>query len=139
MYKQDYLMRMLKQFFEMLEKLIEMKKKKKHEEVQVYLNEIFNSFLEQPKEFYSHLSTEEIIHSFQEEQREIKVEIVAELFYQDASLNNDTELFRKSLILYEYLQKQSSTYSFGRAEKIEKIKAILQEATAQNEEHNLTI
>lgn len=125
MIRKDYLMRILKQFFEFIEKLIEIKQKKKPDEVRTYLNEIYETYLNHSAEYYLQLSREEIINAFEEEEREIKMEMLAELLYQDGLLDSGLAKLEKSLNLYDYLQKHSNTYSFNRVQRIEELKYLI--------------
>lgn len=129
MMQKDFIMRLIQQFFETIERLIKMKSKK-HDiaEVQTYLNEMYDTFLKNPGDFYHSANIEDIVLSFKNDEKEPMLEILSELLYQDALLrNNQPELLIKALRLNEYLQEYSMTFSFSRQLRIDEIKNILEQ------------
>ena len=60
-----------------------------------------------------------------EELAEILFFIAEELNIKNADIGKMKKLYERSLIIYEILDKTSSTYSFDRHSKIEKIKKVL--------------
>lgn len=129
MIQRDFIMRLIKQFFEAVEKLIEMKSKKHDRiEVQAYLNEMYDTFLKEPADFYHSANIEDIILSFKNDKKEPILEILSELLYQDAILRgNQHDLLVKALKLNEYIHEHSTTFSFNRQSRIDEIKNILKQ------------
>jgi hypothetical protein len=127
MIQKDYIMRLIKQFFEAVERLIKMKSKEHDRmEIQTYLNEMYDTFLKKSGDFYHSTEIEEIIQSFKNDEKEPMLEILSELLYQDALLrDNQHELLIKALKLNEYMQEHSATFSFNRQLRIDEIKKML--------------
>lgn len=126
MIERDYILRILQQFFELLERLIHNKAKQGTGQTQTTLDTLYGSFLGRPAEFYKENSLDEIIQSFGETDHLPKIEMLSELLYQDALLKEEGEARRtilgKSLSLFEYLDAHSTTYSVSRQQKINEVR-----------------
>lgn len=131
MIHKDYLLRILQQFFEEIAKYLRNKKEYEIEnpQLQTQLTGLYTTFFNQTADFYISKSADEIITSFDEQERLIKIEMLSELIYQDALLKPQGEtrqqLLQKSLDLFEYLNAHSATYSIPREQEMEQIKHLI--------------
>lgn len=131
MIHKDYLLRILQQFFEEIAKYLRNKKEYEIEnpQLQTQLTGLYTTFFNQTADFYISKSADEIIASFDEQERPIKIEMLSELIYQDALLKPQGEtrqqLLQKSLDLFEYLNAHSATYSIPREQEMEQIKHLI--------------
>lgn len=131
MIHKDYLLKILQQFFEEIAKYLRNKKEYEIEnpQLQTQLTGLYTTFFNQTADFYISKSADEIITSFDEQERLIKIEMLSELIYQDALLKPQGEtrqqLLQKSLDLFEYLNAHSATYSIPREQEMEQIKHLI--------------
>ena len=121
-------MRLLQQFFEALEKLVEERDKKNGPELQLQLQSIYRAYFNHPPTFYYDQDAEYILNEMRQnyggEELLTRINMLSELLHQDALLKEPEEqkyLLRKSLFLLKYLDEHSNTFSFERKGKIEEI------------------
>lgn len=121
-------MRLLQQFFETLEKLVEERDKKNGPELQLQLQSIYRAYFNHPPTFYYNQDAEYILNEMRQnyggEELLTRINMLSELLHQDALLKEPEEqkyLLRKSLFLLKYLDEHSNTFSFERKGKIEEI------------------
>lgn len=121
-------MRLLQQFFEALEKLVEERDKKDGPELQLQLQSIYRAYFNHPSTFYYDQDAEYILNEMGQnyggEELLTRIDMLSELLYQDALLKESEEqkyLLRKSLFLLDYLDTHSDTFSFERRGKIGEI------------------
>ena len=131
MLEKDYIMRLIRQFFEALEKLIEKRGKEEGTTLQIEVNGMYRSYFHQPQDFEAGM---DIILAymqarFSEEECLQRMELLAELLRFDASLKPSTEegqmLNEKALELLTFADTHSDTFSLERRRKMEEIKAQL--------------
>jgi hypothetical protein len=132
MIERDYIMRLLKEFFNALNKLINKVETNNLEDAHVYLDELYEQFFKHSKSFfYNHeiQSICKIVITDDVKTSALKSEMLAELLLIDGRLNNTNErrndLLSKSLFLFEFAEKNSQTYSEERLTKIRSIQKEL--------------
>ena len=126
MLQRDYIMRLIQLFFEALAKFLRNKENQKLDVLRPELDELYKTFLKYPRDHFKDMSIDEIINSFNDEEKLYKLEIVAELFYQDALLGEvDRLLLEKSLALFRYVDLNGDVFSFDRNRKVGEITEIL--------------
>lgn len=128
MLQRDYIMRLLQDFVEALEKLVEERDKHVGPELQLQLQSIYRAYFNHPHTFYYNQDAEYILNDLGQnyggEELLTRIEMLSELLYQDALLKEPEEqnyLLRKSLYLLIYLDEHSDTFSFERRGKISEI------------------
>lgn len=128
MLQRDYIMRLLQDFMEALEKLVEERGKHDGPELQLQLQSIYRAYFNHPHTFYYNQDAEYILNDLGQnyggEELLTRIEMLSELLYQDALLKEPEEqkyLLRKSLYLLIYLDEHSDTFSFERRGKISEI------------------
>ncbi len=127
MLQRDYIMKLIQLFFEAVAKFMRNKEGKATDVLYQEVDELYKTFLKFPRNHFHELTVDEIIGSFDDEERLYKVEIVAELFYQDALLTDeiDKQLLRKSLVLFKFVDLHSDTFSITRQRKASEIESLL--------------
>lgn len=129
MLQRDYIMRLIQLFFEALAKFLRKKENQTPDVLRPELDELYKTFLKYPRNHFKDMTIDEITDSFDEEEKLYKLEIVAELFYQDALLGEvDKQLLEKSLALFRYVDLNGDVFSFDRNRKIGEIEAILSQS-----------
>jgi len=123
-------MRMVKQFFDALTELVSGRYKDNVEEIRIQLSGLYEQYLGNNIAFFYNSSIESIIAGFVAEKDSIpRMEMLAELFYQDAMVQYDAalkrNLLKKSLALFNFLAANSHTYSIDRPTRIEAIQESL--------------
>lgn len=133
MLERDYIKRLIRQFFDALEKLIEKKEYLPQENIQLEFEGMYCTYFLKPKEFFCTQDGEYILmylcQTFEQHELLDRVEILSELLYQDALIQPagaaQKSLLEKSLYLLEYLDQHSDTFSFERKDKIAGIKKMI--------------
>ena len=125
-------MRLLQQFFEALEKLVEERDKKNGPELQLQLQSIYRAYFNHPPTFYYDQDAEYILNEMRQnyggEELLTRINMLSELLHQDALLKEPEEqkyLLRKSLFLLKYLDEHSNTFAFVRKGNIGEIESIV--------------
>ena len=124
MLQQDYIMRLIREFFAALARALE---KPEIEDRAKAIHQLYLQYLGD-YEFYQNATIEEgleRISHFPEEQRLYRTEMLAELYYAESDLRPapiaETLLWR-ALPLFEYVDRHSKLYSFDRLRKMDEIR-----------------
>ena len=133
MLERDYIKRLIRQFFEAIEKLKEEKEKEDIPTVQLQVNSMYTAYFLKSASFFYEQDTEFAIQylasSFSPDELLERVEMLSELFYQDALLKATHEarkdLLKKSLSLLTFLDTHSDTFSFERRAKMANLQALI--------------
>ena len=134
MFQRDYLMRQFEQLGQVLAKAIGFKDKNDYKSAMEVLEESSEKMLKEQLDFFNNIPDEEFVEKLlvKSENNLEYLHISAELLFQKGDIllqQNENEkainLLRKSLILFEYVQMNDTTYSLDRDFKIEAIKNIL--------------
>lgn len=127
MLQQDYIMRLIREFFAALQRALE---KPEIEDRTQAVHQLYERYLGE-YEFYQNATVEEALEAiadYPEEQRLYRVEILAELYYAEAGLRATPigeTLMRRALPLFEYVDLHSKIYSFDRKRKMEEIRRFI--------------
>ena len=128
MLQQDYIMRLIREFFAALQRALE---KNEIEDRTKAIHELYDQYVG-PYEFYQNATIEEVmkdIKRYPEEQRIHRLEMLAELYYVEAPLRVlpfSDQLYRQAYLLFRYIDSHSGVYSFDRKKKIEEIEKKIQ-------------
>lgn len=126
MLQRDLIMRVIQMFFEALAKFLRNKEGKSQDVLRRELEDLYKTFLKQSRHDFHNMSVEEIVASFNDDERIFKTEIVADLLYQDALVENeDRGVLTKALGLFKYVDLLSETFSIDRCRKIGEIESLL--------------
>ena len=134
MYEEDYFMKLIQEFFLALDKAIHGKKSLGNPSDQENsVSDLYGSYFQADSAFFYGYDVMTILGFLRERCEEqdlpMMVEMISELFYQDAMLKTDdalkANLLEKALFFLSYLDEQSDTYSVERKDKIALIKRML--------------
>lgn len=138
MIEQDYLLKILQDFFEAIGKLI------RHNEeaddasearMQARYDKIYEQFFRCPANHFYQLDKEDILDDLWAENNErkalAKTQMLSELLYRDALIKKNIlercDLLEKSLFLFEFMEHNSKTYSWDQENKMAHIRRLLEE------------
>lgn len=123
MIERDYIMRLIRQFLAAIARFLN---KKGQQDDQKEIEKLFETFVGDYT-FFHIASLEEIMDSFQkypEDERIYRIEMLAELFYQEADLKSEPfreEILDKAFELFSFVDRNSKTFSLDRINKINEI------------------
>lgn len=131
MLERDYIRRLIRQFFEEIEKLKDRKKKHAGASFQTEIASMYDAYFAHSASFFYEQDAEFILQTlvsdFPSGQIVQRLEMLADLLYFDSSVSTHPEalkfeLWRKSLFLYDYVDTHSDTFSFERRSRIAVLK-----------------
>lgn len=132
MLERDYIMRLVREFGRALELLL---KNKDREQQREEMRSMYNQYVG-PYEFYHTAAVEDVMDSFgqfPEGERLERMEMLAELYYAEADMLSGPMgdmLLEKALVLFEFVDRHSRTYSIERLTRIGNIRLKLAKARA---------
>lgn len=128
MIEQDYILRLMREFFEALELLL---RSKKSVEIKIEkLQQLYEQYVG-PADFYHAAPMEEVMASFERfkpEERLYKMEMLAELYFVDADWHTGPardELMQRALNMFRFVDRHGKTYSMDRLQKISQLEKQL--------------
>ena len=127
MIRQDYFIRLLKEFAAALQRAMAEKEYDKRREA---IKDLYTQFVGD-YQFYHTSTIDEVMkeaESFPEEERLMKLEMLAELYFAEADyLSNPFKevILNKAYSLYLFIDKYSNDYSIDRKHKLETLKELL--------------
>ncbi len=136
MYQKDYILRMIEMLGDFLRAIFGMISGSKYGEATEKLNEAYQSILRNDASFFKKIPANELTRKLIEEHNYTNghLEILAELFYAEAFLNESKsqltgslEYYRKSLLLFEFIDQAYNTYSAERLKKMVHIRKKITE------------
>ncbi|MBR1688165.1 MAG: hypothetical protein IJ710_06475 [Prevotella sp.] len=132
MLQRDYITRLIREFFEALELLLNRKDaERQREEMRRMYTQYVGSY-----EFYHTAAIADVMQSFsqfREEERMSRMEMLAELYYAEAGLLTGPAremLQQKAFALFDFLDRHSGTFSFDRQRKMMQLKQQLSATVA---------
>ena len=127
MIRQDYFIRLLKEFAAALQRAMAEKQYEKRREA---IKDLYTQFVGD-YQFYHTATIDEVMkeaESFPENERLLKLEMLAELYFAEADyLSNPFKevILNKAYSLYLFVDKYSNDYSIDRKHKLDTLKALL--------------
>ena len=127
MIRQDYFIRLLKEFAAALQRSMAEKDYEKRREA---IKDLYTQFIGD-YQFYHTATIDEVMkeaESFPENERLVKLEMLAELYFAEADyLSNPFKevILNKAYSLYLFVDKYSNDYSIDRKHKLDTLKALL--------------
>ena len=128
MYQKDYVLRMIEMLGDLLRAVSGLIEKGKLDEASEGLEKIYYDMLRQDAAFFRNIPAEELTSKLIEEHNYTggHLEILAELFTAEAELwyskgkkEESKEFSVKSLLLFEFIDRETKTYSPDRTGKME--------------------
>ncbi len=132
MYQKDYILRMVDMLMEMISLILGYIKKKEFKQATIALEYAYQTLLKEDASFFQNISIENLTENLMQQHHYTNghLEILAELFFLEAELKfaeekNDRslELYKKSLILFEFIEKATKSYSVDKQNKMNTMKA----------------
>ena len=131
MYQKDYILRMIAMIIKFIGEVLGLIKKGDLKKASDQLQEGYRIFLKEDAAFFRTIPEEKLTQNLLREHNYTNghLEILAELFNAEAELSlaqgnraESLEYYRKSLLLFEFVDAEQKTYSRDRINKIESIK-----------------
>jgi hypothetical protein len=130
-------MRILQEFFHAIAKLIRANLDDPDtSRIRERFNDMYRQFFRRPAEHFYEVERDAILGDLEQEGRSeqdtlARVQMLAELIYQDGLIRKTVpercRMLEKSLYLFEYLDRNSRTFSWERNQKMSDIKKTLTE------------
>lgn len=136
MLQKDYILKMIEMAASMIAGILGRIKKRELKEASLELARAYNNFLREDSSFFQAIPAEEITDKLLHDHNYTNghLEILAELLNAEGELElalgkatGSLLSFKKSLILFEFIDKELKTYSPDRLAKIDHIRAIIKE------------
>ncbi len=129
MVQQDYILRILQQFLEVLSKLINNDSNENSESIQLKIGEMYTTYFNKSMKEFQALDSIEIIEFIRKNNYSIQqIEMLSELIYATACVEENVALHNRlyvnSLVLFIYTNKITGTFSMTRHEKIQLIQEM---------------
>jgi hypothetical protein len=130
MYRRDYFLKLVQQFTKVLEKLMGLKEKGDIQQAEQLIHEAYIGLFNLNRATLLNISDHQFIEKMKKDNKlkEEQLEVLAKLFFQDAEIIEGDEknnLYTKSLLIFEYLNKEQKMYSFEREDLILQLKQRL--------------
>jgi hypothetical protein len=126
MYSRDYILKLVQQLAQVLARVTGLKEKGEPDKAAAVINEAYKELLGLDRSYVAGLETSTMIPALKDQHHltNEQLEVLAKLLYEDASIvaAEKTGLYKKSLTLLEYLNKEQKLYSFERESLINTIK-----------------
>lgn len=127
MLERDYIMRLVREFAEALELLLDRKDRDRQREE---MRSMYNRYVG-PYEFYHTGAVEDVMQSFEqfrEDERLSRMEMLAELYYAEADMQSGPTrdmLLQKAMAMFSFVDRHDRTYSLVRTAKMDTIRRRL--------------
>jgi hypothetical protein len=136
MYQKDYILRMIEMLGDLLAGIFGLIKKGDYSKASEQLGKIYYKMLKEDAAFFRAIPADDLTNKLMKEHNYTNghLEILAELFNAEAELevsqghkSDSLEYFEKSLMLFEFVDKEQKTLIPGRLEKMEAIRKKIDE------------
>jgi hypothetical protein len=131
MYQKDYLLRMIEMFGDLLRAIFGMISQKEFRQASRELNEAYLTMLRKDASFFQRIPIHELTTTLISDHHytHAHLEVLAGLFYAEATLQyaknrltDSLSFYQKSLLLFEFVDKEYRTYSDERLQTMEQIR-----------------
>ncbi len=138
MYQKDYILRMIEMLGDFIARLMSCMKKGDFDKASQSLENAYYDFLKTDAALLRNIPKEELTPTLLEKHNYSNghLEILAELFYAEAELAyrqdkkaRSLEYYEKSLLLFEFVVKETQTFSFDKQSKISRLKKRIEIVT----------
>ncbi len=138
MYQKDYILRMIEMLAELIASILGLIRRKEFRKASENLERIYYDILKEDAAFFRTIPQERLTETLLEQHNYTKghLEILAWLFDAEAELElaqgNKTgslEYSVKSLILFEFLDREGKTFSFEREKKMKVLKDRIEKSS----------
>lgn len=131
MYHKDFIMRMIQMIAEVIARILGLLKDGDPEQANLILENTYREFLKEDASFFRNLPKEKLTDTLLGEHNYSNdhLKILSELFFAEGELNiakgdnkNSLSYYEKSLLLLEFTENNSNTFSLSHESKINLIK-----------------
>jgi hypothetical protein len=131
MYQKDFILRMIEMIAELIAGILGLIKKGDFQQASQAIDNAYYDFLKQDASFFRSIKKEKLtddlieLHNYTNGHLEILSELFyaeAELLYAEGKCLESIEYYDKTLILYEFIDKATNSYSLEKQSKISFIK-----------------
>jgi hypothetical protein len=145
MYQKDYILRMIEMFGDLIAGILGLIKKGEFTKAGQSLDNAYDNFLKQDSSFFQKIPPEQLTTELLQKHNYTHghLEILAGLFHAEGELLFAREkpdecliFYEKSLILFEFLSKETKTFSLGNQMKISSIQEKINELKKMMNEMN---
>ncbi len=139
MYQRDYILRMIEMLGELIAGIFKLIRVGDFTKASQAIENAYYDFLKKDASFFRNLKKENIVHELLQYHNYVNghLEILSELFYADAEYHYahknfplSLEFYEKALILFEFVEKESKTFSLDKKSKIESVKDRIKQLSA---------
>ena len=136
MYQKDYILRMIEMLGELIAAILGYIKKGQFEEASISLDNLYTTLLREDSSFFQNIPKEQLTGKLINEHHYTNnhLEVLAELFNAEGELRlaqkkgtECIEYFNKSLLLFEFVETNSKSFSIERQNKIKTIKEKIEQ------------
>jgi len=140
MYRKDYILRMLEMLMEMIAAIMGYIKKGELKQASVALDYTYQTLLKEDASFFQAIPVDELTNKLIQEHNYTNshLQILSELFYAEAEIQFATgnkekclELYKKSVLLFDFIENTSKSYSIDGQSK----KSLIMERINQIEQN----
>lgn len=140
MYQRDYILRMIEMIGDLIAGIIGLIRKGELDKASEALGNVYYQMLQQDSTFFGSIPAEKLTDTLlrQHNYTNGHLEILAELFNAEAELrlargdkNGSLEYSEKSLILFEFVDREQKTFSFEKEEKVNSIRKRIESLQAE--------
>jgi hypothetical protein len=127
MYQKDFILRMIEMMGEFIAGILGLIKKGELQQATLELDHAYFNFLKQDAAFFRNLEKDKLTTVLIEDHNYTNghLEILSELFYAEAELlytegkhKESLEFYEKALILFEFIEQGSKTYSVDKKKRL---------------------
>lgn len=131
MYQKDYILRMTEMLSDLIAAILGLIKKRDYKQASEKLGRIYYDMLKEDAAFFRAIPEKELTNKLLQEHNYTNghLEILAELFNAEAEIElaqgnraGSLEYSQKSLMLFEFIDKEQKTYALDRVNRITAIK-----------------
>ncbi len=135
MYQKDYILRMMEMLGDLLAAIFGLIKKGDYKKASEQLSKIYFNMLKEDAAFFRAIPAKDLTNKLMKEHNYTNghLEILAELFNAEAELeitqghkSDSLEYLEKSLMLFEFIDREQKTYSAERQKKMNSIREKIQ-------------
>jgi hypothetical protein len=130
-FQRDYILRMIEMMGDLIAAILGLIKKGDYDTASKSIDNAYHQFLREDASFFSLIPKEELTEKLLNEHNYTNghLEILSELFYAQAELLNgqgkhseSIAFYEKSMILLDYVIRESGTYSFDKEKKLSELR-----------------
>jgi hypothetical protein len=131
MYQKDYILRMIEMIGDLIAGILGLIRNGKFDQASQGLSDIYRQMLREDSSFFKNIPSDKLTDTLLQEHNYTHghIEILAELFNAEAELElaqgkkqESLEYSKKSLLLFEFIDREQKTFSFEREKKMEDIR-----------------